>query len=66
MNKEIIRIIMMLSVVIALSACTGIETQHAVEAKDRPILSAEQAQAMIRVTVISLAPPETETFMVQH
>ena len=66
MNKEIIRKIMMLSVAIALSACAGIETQHALEAKDRSILSAEQAQAMIRVTVISLAPPETETFMVQH
>ena len=51
MNKGIVKKISILGLAVAISGCSGMATQHAAERMDQPILSASEAQSMIRVTV---------------
>ena len=51
MNKGIVRIISVLAVLAVLAGCSSIATQRAANVSDKPILSAAEAQSMIRVTV---------------
>lgn len=61
MNKEKFSIIMMLVAITALTGCGSIGTQYVAEAMDRPIMSAEDAQSMVQVTVTQLAPVEEQS-----
>jgi uncharacterized protein YceK len=56
MKKGIVNKISVLIVFIALSGCTGMTTQNAANTGNRPILSAAEAEAQIRVTVRPLVP----------
>ena len=54
MKADITFKIIVLAAICSMAGCSGVETRHAFEAKDRPILSAEQARSMIKVTVTPL------------
>jgi len=58
MNKGIVNKIMVLVAIFALGGCSSIATQSTGQNRERPILSAAEAQSMIRVTVTTpdLAP----------
>jgi len=58
MNRKLTNKIIVLSAISVLTGCSSIQTQPTKVAANRPILSAAQAQSMIRVTVTSLAPIE--------
>lgn len=58
MNKENVRKIIMLAVLLAAGGCSNIPAQSGLEPAGRPILSAEEAQAMIKVTVTTLPSAE--------
>jgi len=57
MHKGIVNKIILLLSIIALGGCAASGTPLAVNADDKPILSAAEAQSMIRVTVRTLPPP---------
>lgn len=54
MNKGHVRKIIMLAALLATGGCSSVPPQSSLEATGRPILSAEEAQSMIKVTVTSL------------
>ena len=56
MNKEIVRLISMLVAIAVLSGCGSMAPNAGLNDADRPILSAADARAQIRVTVRPLAP----------
>ena len=56
MDKGIISKISVLVVLLALSGCSGLAPQAGADVASRPILSAAEAEAEIRVTVRPLAP----------
>ena len=60
MNTKIISKIIMLLAVVVMTGCAGTEVQRVVEVEDRPILSATEAQSMIRVSVRTLPPTPVE------
>ena len=60
MNKEIIYKIIVLSTLTALTGCGGMQAQPATTASNGAILSAEDLQSMIQVTVTQLAPEEEQ------
>jgi predicted small lipoprotein YifL len=64
MNKEKFSIIMMLVVVTALTGCGSVGTQYVAEAMDRPIMSADEAQSMVQITVTQLGPEEDQEIIV--
>ena len=53
MNKGIVTLISILAALIVVSGCSNMAPQSSA---DRPILSAAQAQAQIKVSVRTLAP----------
>jgi len=57
MHKGIVNKIILLLSIIALGGCAAGGTPLAVNAEDKPILSAAEAQSMIRVSVRTLPPP---------
>ena len=60
MKTRKLNIIMALAILLAGSGCSTITAQQLSEKYDRPILSAAEAQSMIRVEVTSTAPPAVE------
>ena len=64
MKTRKLNIIMALAILLAGSGCSTVSVQQLSEKYDRPILSAAEAQSMIRVEVISISPePAEETVM---
>lgn len=64
MNKGIVKLISALALMTVLTGCGGMALQGAENSGDRPILSAAEAQAQIRVTVRTLEPAvEQETIV---
>ena len=64
MNKEIVRLISMLVAIAVLSGCGSMAPNAGLNDADRPILSAADARAQIRVTVRPLAPvPDQESIV---
>ena len=62
MNKEIVKLISMLVVTTVLGGCGSMTPNAGLNDADRPILSAAEAKAQIRVTVRPLAPvPDQES-----
>ena len=57
MNKGIVKQIMMLGIFVALSGCASTGAPFAANSEGKPILSAAEAQSMIRVSVRTLPPP---------
>jgi hypothetical protein len=55
-----LNIIMVAAALIALSGCSTVSVQQLSEKYDRPILSAAEARAMIRVEVATLEPQPQE------
>lgn len=64
MNNGIVRKISVLAVFLALSGCSSLAPQAGADANNRPILSAAEAKAQIRVTVRPLAPIADEKTIV--
>ena len=61
MNKGIVKLISILAALVVVSGCSNMAPQSSA---DRPILSAAEAQAQIKVTVRALAPAiEQETIV---
>ena len=58
MNKENVRKIIMLAALLAAGGCGSIPAQSGLESTGRPILSAEEAQSMIKITVTTLPSEE--------
>lgn len=58
MKNGNIRKIIILATLFATAGCTSIPAQSGYKSTGRPILSAEEAQSMINVTVTSVAPAE--------
>lgn len=64
MSADIINKIILLASIFCMSACSSVESRHAFQAEDRPILSAEQARSMIQVTVTPLSPVENRSTII--
>lgn len=64
MNKGIVSKISVLVVIVALSGCSSLAPQSGAGNVNRPILSAAEAQAQIKVTVRPLAPAGDEETLV--
>ena len=56
MNKGIIRVISVLTVFAAMTGCGSLSTQRVADSGDKPVVSAAEAESMIRVTVRTLEP----------
>lgn len=56
--------IMLLAVFLGAGGCSSVPLQSGFEAEQRPILSAEQAETMIQVTVTTLPSAETQSTIV--
>jgi hypothetical protein len=60
MKTGIINIIVVATVLLALSGCSTVSVQKLSEKYDRPILSAAEVRSMIRVDVTPLQPVSAE------
>ncbi|MDH3716359.1 MAG: hypothetical protein OET44_21230 [Gammaproteobacteria bacterium] len=60
MKTGIVKTMMVLAALAALSGCSSILTLASGDANDRAILSAAEAQSTIRVTVTQLEPIDVE------
>lgn len=64
MNTRKVNIIALITALLMLSACSTTDTQHSSSSGGRPILSAAEADSMIRVEVRTLEPVPVEQAMV--
>ena len=64
MNKENVQKIIILTALLAAGGCSSVPAQSGYKAAGQPILSAEDAQSMINVTVTTLAPVEEQDLIV--
>jgi len=60
MKTRIVNIIVVATVLLALSGCSTVSVQQLSEKYDRPILSAAEVRSMIRVEVTPLQPESVE------
>ncbi len=60
MNKENVRKIIILTALLAAGGCSSVPAQSGYKAAGQPILSAEDAQSMINITVTPLPANEDD------